>query len=165
MFTFYEGLASAQVCAHRDSCNLRVLLKYKCLYLLKGLASAQVCTHRGDGVYDAGCRGYTVCKNGTGTVVLCTAPQVFNKATNGCDDPANVKEICGRKRDCNTMDTMRFADVDRKCLYYYTCFAGKFMGHTPCPFGTVFNYDLQVCDFIVNVPSPCGLKPAPTVHV
>lgn len=73
--------------------------------------------------------------------------------------PANVHEICGTFRDCEGRDDGRYPDVDRKCQYYFTCYARKFMGHNPCPAGLVFNFALQTCDYITDIGPPCGINP------
>ncbi|XP_061162687.1 chondroitin proteoglycan 2-like [Saccostrea echinata] len=129
------------------------------LFILFDIAFGQNCVGRVDGVYDAGCRAYTTCKGGVGTITECKQPNVFNRDTNRCDDPANVHEICGTFRDCDGRDDGRYPDVDRKCQYYFTCFAGKFMGHNPCPASLVFNYALQTCDYITDMGPPCGVNP------
>lgn len=73
--------------------------------------------------------------------------------------PANVHEICGTFRDCEGRDDGRYPDIDRKCQYYFTCYARKFMGHNPCPAGLVFNFALQTCDYITDIGPPCGINP------
>lgn len=49
-------------------------------------AYGQNCVGRVDGVYDAGCRAYTTCKGGVGTITECKQPMVFNRDTNQCDE-------------------------------------------------------------------------------
>lgn len=49
-------------------------------------ACGQNCVGRVDGVYDAGCRAYTTCKSGVGTITECSKPMVFNRLTNQCDE-------------------------------------------------------------------------------
>ena len=73
--------------------------------------------------------------------------------------PSNVDEICGTFRNCEGRDDGRYPDIDRNCRYYFTCYAGKFMGHNPCPAGLVFNYALQTCDYITDIGPPCGINP------
>ncbi|ELU18089.1 hypothetical protein CAPTEDRAFT_207233 [Capitella teleta] len=121
-------------------------------------AYAQIdCTDLEDGVYGWGCKGYTRCEGGEGTNVDCT-PDVFNEEIMDCDDPENVGPPCGLFRDCSELEDGMYADLHLNCTAFYTCQDGIFFGHNPCNPGTVFNEELQVCDFPENVPPPCGTK-------
>lgn len=114
------------------------------------------CTDLPDGVHGWGCRGYTLCEGGEGTHVDCIFPEVFNEDIMACDDYLNVAPPCGVWSDCSGLDDGLYADLTLNCTAYYTCQDEIFLGHNPCSPGTVFNEELQVCDFPENVAPPCG---------
>ncbi|XP_041347362.1 chitin-binding domain protein cbd-1-like [Gigantopelta aegis] len=117
------------------------------------------CSIRPDGVYGRGCRGFIHCLNHVANVITCQHKQVFNSNTGRCDDPINVPPPCGIIKDCTTKSDGSYADLSVHCRSYYTCNAGTFFGHNFCTPGTVFNEELQTCDWPSDVKQPCGTKP------
>merc|ERR1711944_389924 len=102
-----------------------------------------------------GCVGFTRCEGGEQVYVDCT-PNVFNPATNACDDRANVEPPCGLNADCSKQADGKYAADE--CRSYYSCMNGVYLGHNPCPGGLKFNEKLQICDWEHNLPPPCGTK-------
>jgi hypothetical protein len=120
-------------------------------------AACQVdCTELPDGVHGWGCKGYTVCLGGNGTHVDCEDDEVFNEEIMACDDIMNVGPPCGLLRNCTNLPDARYPDLVVNCTAYFTCLDGDFKGHNPCNPGTVFHFQLQVCDYPENVLPPCG---------
>ena len=44
----------------------------------------------------------------------------------------------------------------KECSAFWSCHAGKAVGITSCPTGTLFNSSLQICDWAYNV--SCGTR-------
>ena len=51
-----------------------------------GYASAVNCTAMPNGVYEKGCKSYTVCNGGVVTIVECPEDMVYNNQTQNCDE-------------------------------------------------------------------------------
>ncbi|ELT87471.1 hypothetical protein CAPTEDRAFT_198847 [Capitella teleta] len=128
-------------------------------------AHAQVdCSELPDGVHGWGCRGYTQCEAGQGTLVECVDPEVFNEDIMDCDNKMTVGPPCGLYRECSHLDDGNYADHHVNCTAFYNCQGGLFFGHIPCNPGTVFNEVLGICDFPANVLPPCGTKGEDLLH-
>ncbi|KAK7506103.1 hypothetical protein BaRGS_00002825 [Batillaria attramentaria] len=123
------------------------------------------CAGVADGVYEAGCKSFTVCANGVATLTECDRTQVYNSATGACADEGSVGPPCGTLKDCTTLADGKYADTDQQCTSYYTCAGGTFFGHNFCAGGLVFNEDKQTCDWPDDTDPPCGTKgQGPTRH-
>merc|ERR1711976_241201 len=155
-----HSLPSATNQANKPSMSFVKFAAYCALFAaLSACAHAQVdCSDKPDGVYGWGCRAYTICQGGNGTSVECTFPDVFNPEIERCDDPGNVGPPCGLFRDCTDKEDGRYADLFVNCTAYYTCDAGMYLGHNPCPPGLVFDEIDEVCDWPYDVLPPCGTK-------
>ncbi|XP_046543541.1 chondroitin proteoglycan 2-like [Haliotis rubra] len=114
------------------------------------------CTGKADGNYDIGCRSYSTCTAGSYQIVSCPDTQVYNSKIGKCDRPENVAPPCGAQKDCSSKKDGHYADMSNNCISYFTCAAGAFFGHNLCPAGTVFDEDMQTCNWANAVKPPCG---------
>lgn len=121
-----------------------------------GYATALNCTVQPEGKHEIGCRAYGECHNGKPIRVDCPDNFVYNNNTGQCDDPKNVPAPCGKMIDCDGIPDGQYADKDQNCKTYYTCLKKKFLGHNFCPIGTVFDENLDTCNWKDAVPPPCG---------
>ena len=119
------------------------------------------CTGLPDGAYGYGCRSYTRCIDGEGTVIECVPEYAFNPETGKCEPWDRVPPPCGSSaNNCTGYPDGRYP-VLPDCTYYYTCSGGIFFGANPCndppeSGDLVFDYNLQICNWIWSVPPPCG---------
>ncbi|OWF52248.1 hypothetical protein KP79_PYT16384 [Mizuhopecten yessoensis] len=124
------------------------------------------CNGRTDGNYEIGCRSYLICNGGTPAIHDCprndTYTMVYNNQTGQCDDPSNVMHPCGVVRDCLGVKDGRYPDEEEHCRSFYTCYAGKFLGHNFCPSHLVFDSAEGTCNWENAVAKPCGSKVAAT---
>jgi hypothetical protein len=120
------------------------------------------CHGKPDGSYGYGCRSYTRCVNGTGTIIDCPVPDyAYDYRSQQCELASTVPPPCGDMgTDCsNTADGLYPVLPD--CKYFYTCNEGQFLGASPCnnppDQGDLrFDEDLKVCNWIWAVKAPCG---------
>ncbi|XP_061162333.1 uncharacterized protein LOC133171579 isoform X2 [Saccostrea echinata] len=117
-----------------------------------------VCLGRQNMIYARTCKTYIKCVNGTSTKVNCDKYMVFNTDTIKCEYVFNVQSPCGVFRDCSKLPDGHFPDTEQKCMRFYTCWKGNFLGFTDCTLGLVFNVRKQVCDWPFNVMPPCGIR-------
>ncbi|XP_059170332.1 uncharacterized protein LOC131951912 isoform X2 [Physella acuta] len=108
------------------------------------------------------CEGYKRCINNITVTFKCVPPQVLQRLTMTCVDPATSTshecshvdiDICLGKSDGfygNTADN---------CHTYTRCIGGKSIGEFYCPSNLMFNDEVLTCDFPFNVLPPCGVKP------
>jgi hypothetical protein len=138
-----------------------VLLTISCLLCLTGVTWAQIdCTGLADGAYGSGCRSYTNCTNGVGTIVDCSIDTAFSSITHRCEPLSQVPPPCGQLQDCSLLANGRYP-VMPDCYYFFTCQNGVHMGTNPCnnpPEATdlVLDVALQLCNWKSAVPPPCG---------
>ncbi|ESO04340.1 hypothetical protein HELRODRAFT_172702 [Helobdella robusta] len=122
------------------------------------------CTGFPDGSYGAGCRSYTACKGGVGTLVTCKDHEAYDYDTKKCERIEDVKPPCGLKSsECINKPNGRYPLMSEQCRWYFTCQNQKYLGANPCnnpPSGTalVFDKTLDVCNWATQVPPPCGTK-------
>ncbi|KAJ8312722.1 hypothetical protein KUTeg_010095 [Tegillarca granosa] len=116
------------------------------------------CSVLGTGHYEIGCKYYTDCINGITYHRECTKGYVYSNVTHGCVDESTVGKPCGLKRDCTSKPNRKYADHQTSCTSYYTCQNGIYYGHNYCNPGLVFDEAMQICNWPVNVPAPCGTK-------
>ncbi|XP_069136171.1 uncharacterized protein [Argopecten irradians] len=118
------------------------------------------CIGRNNGNYEIGCRSYLICKDGQPEIHDCprnaTHFTVYDNRTQQCADPLSVMHPCGVLRDCSAVKDGRYPDEEEHCLSFYTCYAGKFLGHNFCPKGLVFDSTQGTCNWENAVPPPCG---------
>ncbi|XP_041378824.1 chitin-binding domain protein cbd-1-like [Gigantopelta aegis] len=117
------------------------------------------CSTRVDGTYNLNCHQFVRCENQVATVISCPQHHVFDRITGKCDESVNVAPPCGIFKACVTKGDGRYAELAKHCRSYYTCRGGILLGHNVCTPGTVFNEDLQTCDWPSDVKQPCGTKP------
>lgn len=132
------------------------------IFMMMTGVSAQVdCSTMPDGAYGFGCRSYTRCIGGEGTVIECAPEYAFNPDTGMCQPWDLVPPPCGStENNCTGYPDGRYP-VLPDCTYYYTCTNQLFFGANPCnnPPETgdlVFDYALQLCNWYWSVPPPCG---------
>jgi len=144
-----------------------ILMTVGVLYL-SSVSLAQIdCTGKPDGAYGYGCESYTNCTGGVGHIVDCPPDYVFDSIVGTCRPIGEVPPPCGSQEDCSALADGRYP-VMPDCRYYYTCQGGLYMGSNPCnnPPDTgdlVFDYAMQICNWIWDVAEPCGTYLPPTV--
>ncbi|ESO04339.1 hypothetical protein HELRODRAFT_172701 [Helobdella robusta] len=122
------------------------------------------CAGKPDGSYGAGCRSYTACKGGVGTLVTCQPDQAYDFDTNQCEPIDSVKPPCGLNSSaCIGKPDGRYALQSEQCRWYFTCQEQVYLGANPCnnpPSGTALVFDevLGVCNWKYDVSPPCGTK-------
>lgn len=126
-------------------------------------ALAQInCAGMDDGSYGYGCRSFTKCEGGVGTVVNCDTGYAFDYRTGDCEPWSTVPGQCGAiDNDCSDHADGLYASQISNCTYFYTCLGGAFLGSNPCnnppdSGNLVFDEILQVCNFYWDVIPPCG---------
>merc|ERR1712179_726183 len=124
---------------------IALVMKFAILLALLPAALCFDCSQVQDGVYEAGCKSFTVCANGVASIKECAQDQVFDANTGTCADEASV-------------GAGLYADTDQQCTSYYTCSGGTYFGHNYCAGGLVFNEALQTCDWPDDTDPPCGTK-------
>jgi len=122
------------------------------------------CTGLPDGAHGWGCRSFTQCTDGKGTVVDCQFPGwAFDHRTGKCEPWDTVLPPCGQTlNNCTDLDDGLYP-VLPDCTYFYTCHNGEFLGASPCnshPTEGELRFDpsLQICNWHYNIPPPCGTK-------
>ncbi|XP_059170329.1 uncharacterized protein LOC131951910 [Physella acuta] len=111
-------------------------------------------------VIETGCWGYKICKDNV--TVLCTCPehQVLERAIMACVVPENsASHECSNATTCENKEDGMYGVVADNCHTYTRCLDKKPIGEFYCPATTVFNNEIQSCDFSINVLPPCGTKP------
>jgi hypothetical protein len=133
------------------------------LFCFVGVTWAQIdCSTLPDGSYGYGCRSYTKCEGGRGTVVDCPLGEAYNYLSGNCEPYVLVPPPCGALgNDCNGKPDGRYPILAWNCTYYYTCQDNLFFGSNPCnnPPDTgdlVFDEAMQLCNWRWDVPPPCG---------
>ncbi|XP_048775908.1 uncharacterized protein LOC125680391 [Ostrea edulis] len=120
--------------------------------------SDDICFGRQDIIYARSCKTYIKCVNGTTVAVHCDKYMVFNTENGHCEYAFNVHSPCGVFRDCSKLPDGHYPDTEQKCMRFYTCWKGSFLGFNACAMGLVFNVRKQVCDWPFNVMPPCGIR-------
>merc|ERR1711879_205183 len=124
-----------------------IAMRFAVLLALLPAALCFDCTKVQDGVYEAGCKSFTVCANGVASIKECEQDMVFDANTGTCADESSVGSPCGIKKDCTSVADGLYADTDQQYKSYYTCSGGTYFGHNYCAGGLVFNEALQTCDW------------------
>ncbi|KAI0214608.1 hypothetical protein LSAT2_000253, partial [Lamellibrachia satsuma] len=93
------------------------------------------CKRREDGAYGGGCRTFYRCLTHRGFRVQCRPPYVFNRHNGRCGRRRTASAPCGLRRNCSGKADGMYADVDRRCRFYYSCLSGFFLGHIACSEG------------------------------
>lgn len=121
------------------------------------------CTGKPDGPYGAGCHSYTLCTDGRGVTIECPLPFfAYNELIGDCDLIVDTPPPCGNQNDCSQLPDNGYPDMTegQECLFFFTCLGGINVGNIPCnapgTSGLCFHFTPQVCDYIYNVPPPCG---------
>ncbi|CAL1537071.1 unnamed protein product [Lymnaea stagnalis] len=111
-----------------------------------------------NGTLEVGCWGYKKCSNGMVLEFKCAAGKVFDKETWKCIVPVSGHTACSLENKCAGRPDGMYADQTDACQTYIRCLGEAVVGQVYCPASTVFNEEIQSCDFKVNVASPCGTK-------
>ncbi|CAE1266532.1 unnamed protein product [Acanthosepion pharaonis] len=109
-----------------------------------GLSRSVVCKGKPDGIYEVSCLSLGKCINGKLNRILCPIGEVIDTDVHQCKPMAKVKPPCGKAIDCSQLKDGRHPDYDQNCRSYYTCLAGRFLGHNFCPSSLIFNDELKL---------------------
>ncbi|XP_021349699.1 uncharacterized protein LOC110448005 [Mizuhopecten yessoensis] len=127
------------------------------IFVLQGVVDCVVdCNHQVDGNYEITCHSYISCSSGISIHHTCLTGQMYNPVTMRCASTTNLPPPCNIIHSCSGLPNRKFADQETHCKTYYTCQNGYFYGHNFCSPGTVFDENMQNCNWPSNVAKPCG---------
>ncbi|KAI3385679.1 hypothetical protein SNEBB_000458 [Seison nebaliae] len=107
------------------------------------------------------CNQYFVCVNRRLGKFSCPRNELFDEETRKCTKENDVE--CGErpvleigKNLCDGRPNGVYPNVDDGCTEFYQCINQKKTKSGQCPNGLKFNVLTMRCDWIKNVPQPCG---------
>jgi hypothetical protein len=124
------------------------------------------CLTKPDGYYrlPSDCSKFIQCYAKITNIMKCATGLVFNphQDINGCDYPSQVPECnfvsvgsdLTQSPECNGKENGAFLRVPADCNRFQRCVFGRLYDFN-CPATTVFNINLNACDWPDNVPE-CG---------
>ncbi|KAH9499964.1 hypothetical protein Btru_076038 [Bulinus truncatus] len=118
------------------------------------------CTGRLEGALaEIGCWGYKRCIKGVPRTFACPNNTVLERDSLKCVRIGTGNTACGKPTSCAGLADGNYPDLGVGCISFYSCANGLFMGRHYCDANLVFDRPLDACNWIENVPAPCGTKP------